>query len=159
MRDHRFGLGGRTLADLIERTRATVRVPDERRQPSGIHGRVTQADDAGDAVRAVADARVTLLDGDGDVVRSVVTDAAGDFEARVPPGRYRIEVTCEGFEDFASPAPVVVRQRSKTRSDVRLEPEPDAAQTTERQPGIQLVAVLCRKLPKAPDPDPDLAWD
>ena len=159
MRDQRFGLGGRALADLLERTRATVRVPDDRREPSGINGVVTSGNDAGDGVRVITDARVTLLDGDGDVVRSVVTDAAGKFEMRVPPGRYRVEVTCEGFEDFTTPAPVVVRRRSRTRSDVRLEPEPDAAPTTERQPGIQLIAVLCRKLPKVPDPDPELGWD
>lgn len=159
VRDHRFGLGGRALSDLLERTRATVRVPAERDEPSGVQGRVGRSGESGDGVRGVPDARVTLLDGDGAVVRSVVTDAAGDYEARLSPGRYGIEVTCEGFEDFATSTPVVVRQRHKTRADVRLEPESGVTETTERQPGIQLMAVLCRKLPKAPDPDPDLTWD
>lgn len=160
VRDHRFGLGGRALADLLERTRATVRVPAERSEPSGIRGRVTTSNESGDGVQGVPDARVTVLENDdGAVVQSVVTDAAGNYVTRLAPGRYRIEVTCEGFEDFARPAPVVVRPRRKTRSDVRLEPESGADPTTERQAGIQLVAVLCRKLPKAPDPDPDLTWD
>jgi hypothetical protein len=160
VRDHRFGLGGRALADLLERTRATVRVPAERGDPSGIRGRVTTSNESGDGVQGVPDARVTVLEhDDGAVVQSVVTDAAGNYVTRLAPGRYRVEATCEGFEDFAGPAPVVVRPRRKTRSDVRLEPESGTDLTTERQAGIQLVAVLCRKLPKAPDPDPELTWD
>jgi hypothetical protein len=135
-----------------------VRVPAVRGEPTGLQGRVTPANASGRGDQGLEGARVTAVDDAGEVVRSVVTDDQGGYRMRLPPGRYGLEVSCEGFVDHTAPEPVVVRSRRLVRHDVQLEPEPEAPVTRHR-PGIQLVAVLCRTLPKAPDPDPQLSWD
>ena len=160
IRDHRTGAvpGSGRILDFLRKQRPTVRVPAQRADQGGLEGRVTAVAARGRAATAIEGARVSAIDDAGEVVRTVVTDDSGDYVLRLPAGRYGLEVMCEGYVGYVAPDPVVIRSRRRVKQDVVLQAEP-VAPVTEHRPGIQLVAVLCRTVPKAPDPDPQLSWD
>lgn len=156
VRDHRSSWGRSRLEEILGRDRIVVRVPSERNS-SGVGGTVTAKGAAGANGQPLEGARVAFTDRGGKVVRSVVTDADGAYRARLAPGLYVAAATFEGFAEFAPNEPLEVRRDAMTALDIELVPavaEPEV----HRQAGIQLIAVLCRELPKAPDPDPNLDW-
>lgn len=159
VRDHRTGTAsaGTWLRDLVRKTRPTERVPAQPANRGGMAGNVTSREAAGRAA-AIEGARVSAIDEGGAVVRTVVTDRAGAYVLHLPSGRYGLEVASDGYDDHVESATITVGTRHHVRKDVSLLPT-RAAPVTENRPGIQLVAVLCRALPKAPDPDPQLTWD
>ena len=156
VRDHRLSWGRSRLEDLLGKDRIVVRVPSGRSK-SGVSGTVTTTGAGGASGGPLEGARITFSDASDKPVSSVVTDAAGAYRARLAPGHYRVSAVFEGFEEFAAAEPVAVRQDATTDLDIQLAPVV-AAPEVHRQPGIQLIAVLCRELPKAPNPDPNLDW-
>lgn len=81
----------------------------------------------------VADAEVRLYDGHS--THETATDAAGAYElAHVEPGEHELEVTADGYEDYA--ATVTVEPEATTGHDVELEPLPgEVSGTVLGEPG------------------------
>lgn len=121
---------------------------------SGFRGRLLEAISGG---KPIGGGRVTFVQDGGRARQSVTTDDAGNYRVRVPAGRYLVTSSAEGYQDFSSePARFVVPAGAFGTGDIRLTPEPEAGRETEENPGVQLIAFLCRRLPRAPDPDPEL---
>jgi hypothetical protein len=78
----------------------------------------------------VPDARIVLTQVDTDVRQEVTTTGGGRYQfARIPPGRYRIEVTKTGFQTATVPE-VVVTVNEAARADVELSVGPASDTTT-----------------------------
>jgi hypothetical protein len=49
-------------------------------------------------------------------------------------------------------------ETTSSPQQAKTAPAPETAPTSEEPEGVQIVAFVCHKLPKSPDPDPTLDW-
>lgn len=107
----------------------------------------------------VEDARITFTSADRKSTRSALSDANGDYRVTLPAGLYRVGVRRFGFQDFRTGGRFIIIKTNKTRVlDVMLNSRPDQTKEVELWQSVQLIASICRRVPRAPDPSDTLSW-
>jgi hypothetical protein len=145
VRDHR--------TNIIESTiiRATG-------QGGGYRGQVLERDPDGGTNGPIESVRITFESEDGTLQRTVQSDANGRYQVDLPIGRYVVSAHRYGYEDYTTRPGYFVRTGTNYQTGnlflVRIEDEMDLWES------MQLLAFVCRPVPKSPDPDPDseLVW-
>ena len=161
-RDHRTGTR-RPPNQRDHRSRKNTVVPARRgvsTQPVTVTGTV-RAETTDTERQPIEAAQVTFtLDRTGDV-KTIQTDAAGAYRVQLPPGEYSATAHRYGYNDIpVTPAGgrVTVPPGPELRLDLGLSRNPSEPTDIDTWQSVQLIAVVCQKVPAAPNPDPSLTW-
>lgn len=90
----------------------------------------------------------------------IKTDTNGNYVARLARGDYKIVINREGYLPFEKIYRVRKGQKNMRQVDIHLQPEPSAevneSDLEKQYEGYLLLGYKCRKLPKLPNPKPEL---
>lgn len=139
--------------------RARAQPAEARPALSTVVGRVLERDAEGTVGDGINQAYVTYEQEDGEGMTTVQSDDSGAFRVRLAPGRYRITARRFGYKPFRNaPDVTVIHADEWSSTNIFLEPEPEEEREVELWKSVQLIAFVCQKVPKAPNPDPGLEW-
>lgn len=126
---------------------------------TGYQGKVIERTQSGlgDPIDA---ARITFEKDDGSVRKSIQSDSRGHYKVTLPPGKYVVTARRFGYQDYTTGSGFFVVQSDEFRTgNVLMEPETTEERTVKLWHSMQLIGFICTKVPKSPNPDPELAWD
>lgn len=107
----------------------------------------------------IADVKITFREEDGAVHETVKSDEAGRYRVTLPDGRYVVTARREGYETYTTdPGFFVVDGEEYQTGNVFLTPA-SRSETVDKWETMMLVGFVCRTMPKAPNPDPELSWN
>ncbi len=122
----------------------------------GFQGKVFERRDSGNLnLKSVT---ITFESGDGSVTKVAVTDANGAYKIRLAPAFYNVTATHPDYKDFrAEPGFSLKPGKTLVKRDIVMEPMP--REQDEKGGELQLIAFVCQRLRKAPNPDLTLEWE
>lgn len=87
------------------------------------------------------------------------TNDQGKYEAVLPNKPYKVEIDHKGFFRYVTKLLPVIDQESNKLKQNDFILIKDSESEIEDQLNFLCLGVLCRKLPKSPNPDPSLPWE
>ena len=175
VRDHRTGRSARPARSVVRDHRSptparpggrpVVVTPVPRPRPSpagGFVGRVLEQRSGG-SDRPIEDARIRFEREEDTLRKTVLSDVRGRYRVELPRGRYTISSRRSGYNNFppadSDEGLVTLPGNEFETFDISMEKQTAEQTEVDAWETIQLIGFICKKLPKAPNPAPELTWD
>lgn len=125
----------------------------------GYRGFVYELLENGGPGRKLGSCSVTFTRQDKGLTKTAQTDASGSYQVSLPPGRYVVTANLFGYKDYSTGSGFFELRGDEFQSgDIYLERDRTEQQIEDSFAGLQLIACICQKLPKLPNPDPNFPW-
>jgi hypothetical protein len=159
-RPHRLADGRPRVRDH-RRPRTTVQARRGTTGPVKVTGRVRDTDARDGDPATIESVRITFRQEGTALQKMVTTDEDGRYEVTVPTGRYTVTAHRYGYHDFPQlpmSGLLTVRGGDEQTFDLTMDRDPSEPTDIETWESVQLIAIVCQKVPFAPNPDPSLTW-